>query len=578
MDFFISASKFLVPDGKVLMTLCNGQGGTPADKPQREWFNSWQVVAMASYADLILTHTEEFVAEDFPEYSCTGYRGQGKGFNTEGAITHIFEKCPVRQEPAASPVLLHRGDRIFICPDELSVFARRNLLQDTDSPICEVYHRISERCTSMFNGLLIEESKEHDLIKEIKKECIQPFMYTLKEHNTKDASKTDEDARAIALDKDALQRDHTTEVKNKDPLVNISCNGGSSKKFENSKSCLDLNHQGTQFILSPSLLHFRPYQSDHKGETAKALVGPVFRRCPIGPEQFPITHELVLFLPENSCKHDSKEIVSSIISVVNPKIEIKFELLSIDSKEPTQFQECGEHEIAPETLQRLSDLQLENQKDQPSVSGSADLRKCLHPSKYHLMQQNIWVAAIRERCIELNFSSTYREVYNLVTVSLDTTFYEVGLAGIITSTTTLRSNIVIILNLDLLTMLCYNIDDVRLLWFQNTLLKRTTMHEISFISYSKFPPCYVRDLSFWVASAVVFPETQFFSIARDCCVDYIKSVNLIDVYKNEDTQCYSLCYRFVYQSCTSALCRSKVNRIHEYVVSKLVLCLGLELR
>ena len=56
------------------VTLAQGQGGTPADQPKREWANSWQIVAMAAYADLILCHTVPFVAQHFPEYSCTGFR------------------------------------------------------------------------------------------------------------------------------------------------------------------------------------------------------------------------------------------------------------------------------------------------------------------------------------------------------------------------------------------------------------------------------------------------------------------------------------------------------------------------
>lgn len=56
------------------MSLCKGQGGTPADKPMRAWPDSWQVVSMAANAGLILREVWSFVASDFPEYSCTGFR------------------------------------------------------------------------------------------------------------------------------------------------------------------------------------------------------------------------------------------------------------------------------------------------------------------------------------------------------------------------------------------------------------------------------------------------------------------------------------------------------------------------
>lgn len=61
-------------DGDICVTLCQGQGGTPADNPMRAWADSWQVVAMAAYADLILVQVLPFRAEEFPEYSCTGFR------------------------------------------------------------------------------------------------------------------------------------------------------------------------------------------------------------------------------------------------------------------------------------------------------------------------------------------------------------------------------------------------------------------------------------------------------------------------------------------------------------------------
>ncbi len=56
------------------VSLCRGQGGTPADTPVRHWSDTWQVVAMAAYSDFVLTETVMFVAGDFPEYNCTGYR------------------------------------------------------------------------------------------------------------------------------------------------------------------------------------------------------------------------------------------------------------------------------------------------------------------------------------------------------------------------------------------------------------------------------------------------------------------------------------------------------------------------
>ncbi|KAJ8035040.1 Ferredoxin-fold anticodon-binding domain-containing protein 1-like [Holothuria leucospilota] len=97
-DFFISASKVLSQDGMVLVTLCNGQGGTPMDNPQREWNNSWQIVAMATYGDFILTQTIPFDKVKWHLYQSTGYRSQDKSFNFVGAVMHIFHRSPSHPE------------------------------------------------------------------------------------------------------------------------------------------------------------------------------------------------------------------------------------------------------------------------------------------------------------------------------------------------------------------------------------------------------------------------------------------------------------------------------------------------
>ena len=52
-QFGISASKMMNnSDAKVIITLCDGQGGTPFDKIQRREADSWQIIKMMSYSHL----------------------------------------------------------------------------------------------------------------------------------------------------------------------------------------------------------------------------------------------------------------------------------------------------------------------------------------------------------------------------------------------------------------------------------------------------------------------------------------------------------------------------------------------
>nr|CAD7458614.1 unnamed protein product [Timema tahoe] len=97
-SFFKSAARLLSPGGRVIVSLCRGQGGTPADVPRRAWSDSWQVVEMAAHGDLVLSQVEPFHQHVFPGYTCVGYRSRNIGFHLEGALVHVFrstnDPCP----------------------------------------------------------------------------------------------------------------------------------------------------------------------------------------------------------------------------------------------------------------------------------------------------------------------------------------------------------------------------------------------------------------------------------------------------------------------------------------------------
>ena len=69
-----SCANILTEDGQVMVTLCKGQGGTPADKPLRSWHNSWQVVAQAAPSGFTLAQIQNFDASKFPGYHSVGFR------------------------------------------------------------------------------------------------------------------------------------------------------------------------------------------------------------------------------------------------------------------------------------------------------------------------------------------------------------------------------------------------------------------------------------------------------------------------------------------------------------------------
>ena len=106
-EFFTSAVQFLNEDGRIRVSLCKGQGGTPVDCCKRGYENSWKVVEMAAEAGLVLSQVETFRAEDYPGYVPTGYRGQHKGFVLDGALRHTFMFPEAATQSLYPPVYIH---------------------------------------------------------------------------------------------------------------------------------------------------------------------------------------------------------------------------------------------------------------------------------------------------------------------------------------------------------------------------------------------------------------------------------------------------------------------------------------
>lgn len=91
-EFFTSVGYILKSKGQVIVTLCNGQGGTPADNPKRNWNDSWQIVEMSAHGNFLLIDVQLFDLAFFANYQVTGYRSLEKEFHTKGSITHFFKQ------------------------------------------------------------------------------------------------------------------------------------------------------------------------------------------------------------------------------------------------------------------------------------------------------------------------------------------------------------------------------------------------------------------------------------------------------------------------------------------------------
>ncbi|KAK6623013.1 hypothetical protein RUM43_008865 [Polyplax serrata] len=141
-DFFKSASHMVTDDGVVIVSLCQGQGGTPLDQPQRKWSDSWQVTEMAALGGFYLSSVKPFQRELFQEYTCIGYRSQDVNFNLDGALVHVFiKKSPpfadLTPETAAERLVYKplSGDTGLLVPVVYSEMYATNPLLNSKSPV-----------------------------------------------------------------------------------------------------------------------------------------------------------------------------------------------------------------------------------------------------------------------------------------------------------------------------------------------------------------------------------------------------------------------------------------------------------
>ncbi|XP_016151410.1 ferredoxin-fold anticodon-binding domain-containing protein 1 [Sinocyclocheilus grahami] len=262
--FFQSAVAVLKDSGEVHVTLCNGQGGTPCDRPMREWHNSWQVVAMAAEAGLILSEIHPFDCETYQGYRCTGYRSQDKGFHVEGALTHIF----TRSLPHTIPEKLKMEKTVgketvcFELPAELSNYMNRHFLgQQSHHPVKTVQEQLLRELKSIWPVCTMNEdfSELASCLPETLEAC--------------DSTLTHSDVYWIK------------------PTDTFIFNQSENESMDDQQSFTG------SYALRPSLLlHVQEItqNEDFSPGTLHAVSGLVFQRVPISPSRSPVFHQLLL--------------------------------------------------------------------------------------------------------------------------------------------------------------------------------------------------------------------------------------------------------------------------------------------
>ncbi|KAJ8388307.1 hypothetical protein AAFF_G00134610 [Aldrovandia affinis] len=271
--FFHSCVQVLTESGEVHVALCNGQGGTPVDKPMREWHNSWQAVAMAAEAGLILNDICPFDRDKYQSYKCTGYRSQDKGFHVEGALTHTFTRSLpyTTLQKVKMEVLLGRESVLFEIPEELSEYVNRDFLHpQSHHPVRIVQEQLLRELQSDGPVCTLEMEwpelfrKSPERLQACGPEVTPSEVYWIRPIETRVLSEED-----------------------RDTVVDSGSNGGQ-------------NSATWGYRLRPSLLiHVQEMvqHRDFRPEVLYAVSGLVFRRAPVsrsGGCGAPVFHQLLL--------------------------------------------------------------------------------------------------------------------------------------------------------------------------------------------------------------------------------------------------------------------------------------------
>ncbi|NXP23059.1 FDXA1 protein, partial [Scytalopus superciliaris] len=287
--FFHSSAEVLAEGGEVHVALCNGQGGTPADQPRREWHNSWQIVAVAAGAGFILSDVHPFKAETIHGYKCTGYRSQDKSFCVEGALNHIFTRSTplVCLTPLSCRIQLGSQSVSFRVPEVLVDKINRGFLApNSNHPVQTVKEKLIAGLSQAFP--LQDTDSCLSLLHQghLRGVChSNVFWVTLSPEETPGTEEMSHTlAKAVVFSRVDFCQDTETQVQ---------------------EGC----HSPKHFCLRPSLLpHARAITQEgaFPPGTLHVLSGPVFRKCRITPHSMPVFHEMLMVFAasrgtESSC-------------------------------------------------------------------------------------------------------------------------------------------------------------------------------------------------------------------------------------------------------------------------------------
>ena len=143
--------------------------------------------------------------------------------------------------------------------------------------------------------------------------------------------------------------------------------------------------------------------------------------------------------------------------------------------------------------------------------------------------------------------------------------------------------VVILLYVDALCQVRYDIPDARMLWSRDPVFLEQFSGLEDDDSYvfkplSLYPPLWRHDVSFWEDKGTTFSELNLLDVVRDIAGDTLKHVFLRNVWEEPGSGRVSRCYRLVYQSYEHSISHNMGHQLQHTVRHMLASKLLLELR
>ncbi|KAJ0062064.1 hypothetical protein NL108_015255 [Boleophthalmus pectinirostris] len=516
-NFFHSCVRVLSEDGEIHVSLCNGQGGTPADQPKREWHNSWQVAAMAAEAQLILSDIRPFESEKYQSYKCTGYRSQDKGFHVEKALVHVF----THSLPYAPPQRLTveetvEGEKVqYQMPAELSDYMFREFLKSGSThPVKLVQDFVLKGLAESWCVSMITETIPFLLSgKQVQKCCkidrTQCYLIQL-------------------LQRDIDYESHSAADKNKCTI--LQSNSWTEKNEGTAVSSENARNKGAEVLKPVRSLDVDPEIESEFYVLRPSLIPPL--------EDLIARHKAL----STDCETKSESSETLVNVKETPSVGTNGTMCSMWGISDLVFKNMPINTWAlPVFHELLFNAVLPSEPD-PLTMLCEHLEKLLGPYGVSL--------------------TTEQDEFCLMAQPM-------GLVGKILAIKEGEShsfiNLCISLNLDLLAVLLFALPDWRLLWSHDPRFYKQFSLQPSpgtpFCPFSLFPEHFRFDISFWTGPS--WDERKFYSVVREASCGTVQQVKLIDTFSHPDLSQTSYCYRLVYHSHTHALSHTQALLFHK---------------